>query len=111
MKRITLWALSLVLVAGALASTATAFEPILQEKTVYEGTPRRSPGSRGRRPHYSPGRGGSHRGYYDRRHRNNGLGLALGAAVGTAIGSGIANSGRYSQPTMVCDAYGNCYYR
>ncbi|MCD8140964.1 MAG: hypothetical protein LUE17_14525 [Planctomycetaceae bacterium] len=108
MKRITLWALSLVLVGGALASTATAFDPILKEKAVYEGSYRRGPG-RGR-PHYSPRRGGSHRGYY-RRHRNNGLGLALGAAVGTAIGAGIANSGRSSQPTMVCDAYGNCYNR
>ncbi len=105
MKRISLWALSLVLVAGALASTATAIEPVLKEKAVYEGTPRRG------RPSYHNRRGGSHRGYYDRRHRNNGLGLALGAAVGTAIGAGIANSNRSSQPTMVCDSYGNCYYR
>lgn len=118
MKRIALGAFALVLCAGLLAGSASAWEPVHASKVVTEGERGRGPGRPGGpggpgRPGRPGGGWGNRPGYH---HGGSGWGWALGAAVGSAIAG--ANRPSYppsyyapSQPTLVCDAYGNCYYR
>lgn len=120
MKRIALWALVLTISAGVLAGQAMAMDPLSGEKMVFAGERGRGPGGHG-----GPGRPGGPGGGpgWGRpppprpgHHGGSGWGWALGAAVGSAIANSYRPSYpsyqyRPAQPTLVCDAYGNCYYQ
>lgn len=111
MKKLTIWALAVVMVLGMFTVPAQAAQPMAAAKQVTEG-------NRDRRPDRGRDRGRHDRDRYDRnrgKRKSSGSNFA-GALIGSLIGSAISGAINdkpapvYREPVLVYDYSCNCYY-